>query len=607
MGKESQLPPRAVLEENVVRPVAIEGPAGQPADIAGSADPSEIRGSAMRAATGRIEDRLNEAQAAREDAIFQQAYTDAYLESLREQGGVIGQGASEAEIGHRERAAAQAAGKAAKNAVHAQRLWEKTYADKIQELNAAGLADTSDPNDLFNAAAVDAANEAVAKFKAKNSNRADRMIPDLHKFGEGAAAGRTDARAQAIKVEAEPEGEARLNEEKDTDNSSADKMENQQEAAPQPNLNTSDALPVVPSSIPENNQLPDARVLDRMPAEVRNRFNASIDRIAHIRNALESSAGRRHRESYSAELVRAQMELRGILDQFAQTEKLDAAKYVEASLGALELIADRQVGMIPPEVSTRADKLRRALGAVGRITNHPVLKFLVPATIASGAVGLGLLTGGLAAGAGAAIVVGAVKGGSIGAGVGGALGGLGGAAQARAARRERSTASATRSRVDEQMKKIREALNNATDHNTFVNIADAGVYNTSVAENIRNTKERRKMVTRKAAGSALRGMITGAAVGGAFGFAGHGLEHAGEPKIVHASGSENVSIGGAENINPNIGATIAGYMDAHTEAISQLPANVQEQLANKIVQSASMPGDVIQRMIEETLKKANTA
>jgi hypothetical protein len=167
------------------------------AEAAASADAHRaereaVRGQADRNLAAQDEQFVADARETRDAKLRDEAYVDAYRQALKEQGGLT---EDEGLMEERERIAAQAGHRAGEQAVERDHLWEAAYAAKIQELNAGKVVNPGDSSDVFNAAATEAADAAVAEYDRAHLPRADKMT-DLQPFGEGAANGREKARKE---------------------------------------------------------------------------------------------------------------------------------------------------------------------------------------------------------------------------------------------------------------------------------------------------------------------------------------------------------------------------------------------------------------------------
>lgn len=249
--------PQPQLEVPNYQQIALE--AGQAADAARAERQELYAQSAFQPAVEaeQVENGLADAKKAREDAIYQKAlgrsedeiydnaYTDAYLKAIKGtmDGGHYLESAGETAKRHeaREPAAAEAARQhaedelrmARRNAeteVEADRLWQSTYANKLQELGATEIADTNDPNDMFHNAALDAADEAVAKLRYERKPRVDK-ISDLQSFGLGVRTGREDAAEDRAAAATQPKVKATA-EAKPADDPDGDKNAQNKKFAP---------------------------------------------------------------------------------------------------------------------------------------------------------------------------------------------------------------------------------------------------------------------------------------------------------------------------------------------------------------------------------------
>lgn len=259
----------------------------------------------------------------------------------------------------------------------------------------------------------------------------------------------------------------------------------------------------------------------RTHEEAERAYKPAIERLARAKRAEESGASITTKDA--RELDDSLDELRSVLDDLKNHEGWDDAKAIEESILAFQRVGERQIELSPDKVKVRFERARQVLG---NILKSKKVRYILPAAIIATAVTVGALTGGAGAGVSAAIIGGAVKGGLIGGAVGGTIGGAGGAVQARAARAGRNTKAATQARISGQEDLLIERTKQARksgDYDTFAQELDKGIYDLAEEEHRKNMGEKYKKIGGGVLRSGARGLVTGAIMGGAMGFAYHGL------------------------------------------------------------------------------------
>ncbi len=373
-----------------------------------SEERASVRGSAQKAQTERDEAAVAQAQQERDGRIFEDAYERADVQARHDH-----PDASDAEID-------AIATRSARAHLGADREWNRVYAEKMQEFKNVG--DPSDKEDMFAAAAADAADEAKARYLRAHGPRADAISDVAGGVARGRAAvaeQRAEEAAQAERLEAvRAEMEGRT----PKDKAYADNLD-AKEAGGVGGPNDPDG-PTRATAIAGQGadghgrgrrggegDLPPQQPEVKLTPEMKDLAN----RIAELKQQLEENV---RGDGVKKELDEAVKEMGDRLDLLAEEFGIP-----RTTLSALvnEQITRRRIELAPPEIQGKVARFGDRLNKITRGIANFVKKnkwtkigtaVVVGGVVVAGLTGIGL---GVAAGAGLTILVTGAKGAVAGA------------------------------------------------------------------------------------------------------------------------------------------------------------------------------------------------